>query len=214
MSYAVANLDQIEELSDGRCPWRPVRHHLGIRGFGVNAWTAAATGDRLINEHDEADGPDEELYVVLSGRASFEVDGERIDAPAGTLVFVQPEAKRTAFAEEPGTSMLAYGGRRGAAYEPVGWELWAPDLSPLYQAGKYAEAAELGRKLADANPDYPLLRYNVACCEAKAGQTEKALASLRSAVQASERAREYAKGDSDFDSLRERAEFKELIGEG
>lgn len=214
MSYAVAHLDQIDEISDGRCPWRPVRHHLGIRGFGVNAWTAAATGDRLINEHDEADGPDEELYLVLSGRASFEVDGEQIDAPAGTLVFVQPEAKRTAFAEEAGTSMLAYGGRRGSAYEPVGWELWARELSPLYQAGKYAEAAALGRRLADANPDYPLLRYNVACCEAKAGQTEEALASLRSAVQVSQRAREYAKGDSDFDSLRERAEFKELIGEG
>jgi hypothetical protein len=212
MSYAAAHLDEIEEVDDGRCPWRPVRHHLGIRAFGVNAWTAAAAGDRLINEHDEADGPDEELYLVLSGHASFEVDGERIDAPAGTLVFVQPEAKRTAFAEETGTRLLALGGRKGGVYEPVGWELWAP-MNPLYQAGKYAEAADRGRAVADSHPEYPLLSYNVACCEALAGRTADALASLRKAFGASERTREFAKGDTDLDSLRDEPAFKELMGE-
>jgi hypothetical protein len=110
--YAVAHLDEIEELSDGRCPWRPVRHHFGITSFGVNASTGRETGDRIINEHDEsdADDNDEELYVVQSGRATFELDGERVDAPAGTFVFARLGVKRTAFAEEPGTTIVALGG--------------------------------------------------------------------------------------------------------
>ena len=78
--YAIAHLDEIDELSDGRCPWRPVRHHFGISSFGINAWTAREPGERIINEHDEADEADrsEELYLVLEGRAVFELDGERI----------------------------------------------------------------------------------------------------------------------------------------
>ena len=104
--YAVAQIDEIDEISDGRCPWRPVRFHFGITSFGVNAFSAHQVGDRLINEHDESQEHDlqEELYLVQRGRATFELDGERVDAPAGTLVFVRPAVKRTAFAEEPGTT--------------------------------------------------------------------------------------------------------------
>src|SRR5437588_6521176 len=115
---AVAHLDEIDEIDDGREPWRPVRHHFGITSFGVNAWTAREAGARIINEHDESD-PDsnEELYLVLRGRASFEVDGEKLDAPAGTFVFVRPGVKRTAFAEEPDTTIIAVGSVPGRAYE-------------------------------------------------------------------------------------------------
>ena len=67
-SYAVARLEEIEELTDGREPFRPVRHHFGITSFGVNAWTAPEVGDRIINEHDESDpDSDEELYLVVRG---------------------------------------------------------------------------------------------------------------------------------------------------
>ena len=52
--YAVAHLDEIEELDDGREPLRPVRHHFGITSFGVKAWTGREAGDRIINEHDES----------------------------------------------------------------------------------------------------------------------------------------------------------------
>ena len=122
--YAVAHLDEIDEQNDGRSPYRPVRHHFGITAFGVNAWTARNKGDRIINEHDEAefDG-NEELYLVTRGRAVFELDGDRVDAPVGTFVFAAPEVKRTAFAEEPETTIIALGGIPGKAYEPDGWEL-------------------------------------------------------------------------------------------
>jgi hypothetical protein len=125
MTYRLARLDEIEVVNDGRCPWRPIRHHLGITAFGVNAWTGVSAGDRIVNEHDEAD-EDEELYVVLNGRARFEIDGEKVDAPTGSLVFVPPGVKRTAFAEEAETTVLAIGATPGKPYEAVGWEIWMP----------------------------------------------------------------------------------------
>jgi len=208
--YAVAHLDEIDELDDGREPFRPIRHHLGITAFGVNSWTGHYAGDRILNEHDEAE-ESEELYVVQQGRATFELDGERVDAPAGTLIFARPGVKRTAFAEEPETTILAFGGTQGEAYEPDGWELWAP-LRPLYEQGEYAAAAERGRALVEAHPEYTTLFYNLACCESLAGQTAEALEHLRRSIEMSERSRRYAKEDSDFDPIRDEPAFRELVG--
>jgi tetratricopeptide (TPR) repeat protein len=209
VSYAVAQLDEIEEVPNRDCLVRPVRHHFGITAFGVNGWTGHAAGDRIINEHDES-GEDEELYVVLRGRAAFELDGERLDAPAGTLVFVQPGVKRTAFAEEAETSILALGATPGKAYEPVGWELWG-ELSPLYEAGEYAEAADRGRALVEAHPQYGALYYNLACCESLAGRSADAIEHLRQAIELSGEAREFARSDSDFDPIRAEPAFEELV---
>jgi tetratricopeptide (TPR) repeat protein len=208
--YAVAQLDEIDEITDGRCPWRPVRHHFGITSFGVNSWTGKEAGDRIINEHDEAD-ENEELYIVHRGRARFEFDGEHVDAPAGTLVFARPGVKRTAFAEEPGTILVALGGTPGEAYQPHGYEIWGP-LQALYQAGEYAEVADRGRELVEAHPEYATVAYNVACCEALAGRKEDAIKHLGQAIEVREMFREYAAGDSDFDAIREEPGFRELVG--
>ena len=209
--YAVARLEEIDEVTDGREPFRPVRHHFGITSFGVNAWTAHEVGDRIINEHDESE-PDahEELYLVVRGRATFELDGDRVDAPTGTLVFAPPGVKRTAFAEEPETTLLALGGTPGKAYEPDGWELWAP-LTPLYKAGEYAEAADRGRELVEAHPQYAGLLYNLACVESLAGRTGDAIEHLGLSIERSEHSRAYAKDDSDFDPIRDEPAFKALI---
>jgi len=207
--FAVAHLDEIDEISDGRCPWRPVRHHLGITSFGINSWTGRESGDRIINEHDE-EGEDEELYFVQSGRVRFELDGEPVDAPVGTFVFVHPGVKRTAFAEEAGTTILAIGGTPGRVYEPQGWELWAP-FDRLYREGRYAEAADQARSVAEAHPEYPGLLYNLACCESLAGRKADAIGHLRLAVERSENVRSYLEGDSDFDPLREEPAFQALL---
>jgi tetratricopeptide (TPR) repeat protein len=211
--YAVARLDEIGEITDGRCPWRPVRYHFGISSFGINAWTGHDPGDRIINEHDEAEEDDghEELYFVQQGRATFELDGERVDAPAGTFVFARPGVKRTAFADEPETTIIALGATPGKAYEPDGFEIWAP-LGPLYAAGEYAEAADRGRELIGAHPGYAMLLYNVACCESMAGQKTEALEHLRRAIEQSGRAASIAARDSDFDPIRDDPAFKELVG--
>ena len=207
--YAVSHLTQIDEISDGRCPFRPIRHTFGITSFGVNAWTGRAAGDRIINEHDEA-GEDEELYVVQSGRATFELDGERVDAAAGTFVFAGPGVKRTAYAEEPETTILAIGGTPGQAYEPAGWELWAP-FNPLYMEGRYAEAADGARAAAEAHPGYAGLLYNLACCESLAGRSAEAIEHLERSIDISERSRAFAKEDSDFDPIREEPAFRALV---
>jgi tetratricopeptide (TPR) repeat protein len=210
--YAVAHVDEIPELDDGRCPMRPVRHHLGITGFGVNAWTARNAGDRIINEHEEEEpDSDEELYLVMRGRAVFELDGERHDAPAGTFVFVRPGIRRTAFAEAPGTTILSIGGTPGKPYDPIGWELWSPLRLP-YEAGEYAEVVDRGREVIEAHPQYGLLFYNVACCESLTGQTADALEHLRQAFELSDRFREYAREDPDLDPIRGEPVFKELVG--
>jgi mannose-6-phosphate isomerase-like protein (cupin superfamily) len=207
--YKVARLEEIEEIHDGRCPSRPVRHHFGITSFGVNAWTGKQAGDRIINEHDEA-GEDEELYVVTSGRARFELDGDSVDAESGTYVFVPPGVKRTAFAEEPGTTILAVGAKPGEAFVPFGWEIWS-QVRPLYDSGDYEAAAERGKELLEAHPEYPMVAYNVACCEALAGRKQDAIAHLQGVLPESEYLRELAKTDTDLDPLRDDAEFQKLL---
>jgi mannose-6-phosphate isomerase-like protein (cupin superfamily) len=211
--YSLARLEEIEEMSDGRVPWQPVRHHLGVSAFGVNAFTGKNAGDRIINEHDEAEEHDrqEELYVVQSGRARFELDGETVDAPAGTFVFAKPGVKRTAFAEEPGTTLLAIGAVAGKPYEASGWEVWMP-LHGLYQEGKYAEATDRGRELVEGHPEYAGPLYNLAYCESLAGRKDDAIRHLGQAIERSEQFRPMAAEDSDFDPIRDEAGFKELVG--
>lgn len=207
-NYAVAHIDEIDEQTDGRCPWRPIRAHFGVMSFGVTTWTARAAGDRLINEHDEPE--EEELYLVTTGHAVFELDGDRVEAPSGTFVFAPPAVTRTAFAEEAGTTILALGGTPSAAYQPSGWELWAPFFQ-YYKDGSYAEAADGTRVVADANPDYPGLLYNLACCESLAGRTSLAIEHLDRAIQLSERFRDLARDDTDFDPIRGEASFQSLV---
>jgi tetratricopeptide (TPR) repeat protein len=126
-------------------------------------------------------------------------------------VFVEPAVKRTAFAEEPGTTIVSIGGVPGQAYEPSGWEVWAP-VRNLYEEGNYEAVIERGRELIEANPQYSLPLYNLACCESLAGRKEDALAHLRQALEKSDRVRAYAKEDSDFDAIRDEPAFREMIG--
>jgi tetratricopeptide (TPR) repeat protein len=209
--YAVTRIDEVEELDDGRCRWRPIRHHLGVTAFGVNSWTARETGERIINEHNE-DEPDsdEEVYLVTEGCAEFQLDDDRVTAPTGTFVFARPGVKRTAFALEPMTTIVVIGGTPGKAYEPSGWEIWAP-LNRLYEAGRYEEAAERGRALVAAYPGYPAMLYNLACCESLAGRTSDALEHVSRAIEMSERFLAYAQEDSDLDPIREQPAFQEIL---
>jgi hypothetical protein len=207
--FEIARLEEIEEMTDGREPWRPVRHHFGITSFGITAWSGREKGERILNEHDETYDGSEELYLVTEGRAAFELDGERRDAPAGTFVFVRPGVKRTAFAEEPGTTIVVVGGTPGKAYEVRGWETWAP-LAPLYDAGEYAAVVDRGREAIEA-AGYAMPLYNLACCESLAGRTEDAIAHLREALAHSEELRELAKEDTDLDPVRDEPAFQALI---
>jgi hypothetical protein len=211
--YSVAHLDDIEEFTDAGCHYRPIRHHMGIMAFGVTAWTAHAAGDLVINEHDEDDPTaDHELFLVLAGHAVFELDGDRVDAPAGTLVSAPPRTKRTATATQDGTTILALEGTPGKAYSARGWELWAP-LAPLYASGRYAEVADRLAALVATAPQYPMLFFNLACCESRCGRTREALDHLQRAVEMSAEFRALARADSDLDPIRDEPAFRQLIDE-
>ena len=98
--------------------WRSIRQHFGIRGFGVNASEAAA-GEELVVPHDELEfGGQEELYVVVRGRARFVCDGDEVELGEGELLYVRPEVEREARALETPTLLFMVGGVPGGAYAP------------------------------------------------------------------------------------------------
>ena len=201
--YTVTRLDEIER----RDKWTPIRGHFGIEAFGVNSWTSSAVGDELINDHNEERSGHEELYLVLGGRATFTVDSEEVDAPAGTIVFVdEPGAQRKAVAAEPDTTVLAIGAKPGEAYEPLGWE-WSAKAFPYFQSGEPERAYELLAAANEEHPESPSVLYNLACAEALLGKQDEAVEHLRRAVELYDGFAEIARDDPDFDSIRSHPGF-------
>jgi len=200
-------LDEIEGVPVfGTLVWKPVRRTLGITAFGINAYTAAAPGDDVVEDHTEEALGHEEVYVVVSGHAVFTVDGEEVDAPAGTLVFLDdPAQRRAAVAREAGTTVLAVGGLPGV-HRISAWEYVFPAL-PAKTAGDYDTARRILEDAVAEHPELPGIRYNLACVEALAGNRDRALAELAIAVEGSARLREAAQTDDELDSIRDDPRF-------
>jgi len=199
-------LDEIDGIPVlGTLVWKPVRKTLGVTAFGINAYTAAAAGDEVVEDHTETQLGHEEIYVVVAGHATFTVDGEEVDAPAGTLVYLDdPGQRRAAVAREPGTTVLAIGGVPGR-HEVSAWEYFFPAL-PHMRAGDWDAARRLLEE-ALAEHDFPVLHYQLACVEAQAGNRGRALDELNVAVAAAERFREHAAKDDDLASIRDDPRF-------
>jgi tetratricopeptide (TPR) repeat protein len=196
--------------------WAMVRTHFGVSSFGVNAYIAERKGVEVIGEHDELgerSGHHEELYFVVSGHATFTVDGDEIDAPTGTFVFVrEPSAKRKAVAEEAGTTVLIVGGKPGEAFEPSPWERTTRGLVHFANED-YDRAAEAYEQLLDETPGDPGFLYNLACAESRLGRTESALRHLRQAAEADANYARNALGDPDLDAIRGEPEFSAITGQ-
>jgi tetratricopeptide (TPR) repeat protein len=202
-------LDEIEPIPvvNGTLLWRPVRRTLDIGAFGMNAYVARSAGDDVVEEHTESALGHEEVYVVLSGRATFTLGDETLDAPAGTVVFIRdPAVKRHARSEEPGTQVLAVGGPRDAAFEPSPWEDFFA-AEPHRAVGDYEAYASALATALEKRPDHPATLYNAACAEALAGRDEAALAHLRRALELKPEWAEMAQKDEDFASLRARPDW-------
>jgi tetratricopeptide (TPR) repeat protein len=200
--WEAVHLDELDAIPIAGVVWHPVRRRLGIRAFGINAYTAESVGQQIVEEHDERSLGHEEVYVVVRGRVTFTIDGATLDAPAGTVVFLRdPTLRRVGVAETEDALVLAIGNAPGQAYEPSPWE---PSFAaaPLIAAGRFDEALELLAEGLREHPGHPSLLYNLACAESRAGRTEDAIAHLREAIAAEERYAESARGDSDFDAIR------------
>src|SRR5262244_3598348 len=104
-AYSVLRLDEIEPISVAGVQWKPLRRTLGIDAFGINAYTADR-GEHVVEDHTEESLGHQEVYVVIGGRARFTLDGEELDAPQGTVVFIrEPSVRRSAVAVETGTTV-------------------------------------------------------------------------------------------------------------
>lgn len=207
---------QLHEIPT-RDQWIPIRDHLGIGAFGINAYTAANAGDIVISEHVETVSGHEELYVVVEGHATFTVDGDEIDAPAGTLVRVDPETRRKAVATEAGTTVLVTGATPGQMFEVSAWEeTWQPNQAAmkLYREQRYDEASGVLRDALKSFPDAAQLHYNLACFDSLAGvDVATVAASLRRAIELNPGFKEFARDDSDFEPVRDESAIQELVGE-
>lgn len=212
--YRVA---QLEDLAMAFPPsprlWAPIRIHFDVNSFGVNAYSADGGVD-VVPEHDEMGegaGKHEELYVVMSGHARFVVDGEEIDAPSGSFVFVRdPKSKRSAEATEDGTSVLALGGTAGEAFQPSPWERSA-EAFRYWGTEEWDKAIAALRTALEEHPQDAGVLYNLACAESRGGEHAAALDHLREAIRLRESVRESAREDPDFQAIRSQPEFAELV---
>jgi hypothetical protein len=203
-AYEVASIDELESfpVDDEGLTWRPLRRRFDIRSFGTNAYTAARAGQRVVEEHTERTNGHEEIYVVLRGRATFTLDGDEFDAPAGTVVHLpDPSTRRGAVAAEDGTTVLALGARPGVPFEPSAWE----EVFVAYgyrRLGEPARGREVMRAHAERHPDAWQGQYHLACFAALDGEAEAALEHLARAVEMDPEAATWAADDEDFDSIR------------
>lgn len=215
-AFRVLRLDDLEpEVGADDSRWFRLRRDLDVGAFGINAYGADA-GNRVIEEHDElgtAAGRHEELYLVLRGSARFELGDEERTLGTGEMVFVDdPAVRRGAIAGEDGTIVLVVGGTPGQAYAVSPWEA-AADAYPHWRAGDVAKAVEILRSVADEHPHAGIVLYNLACAETLEGHHDEALGHLRRAIALEDRFRELASTDEDFDAVRDRPEFRELVQE-
>ena len=131
--FAVKRFDEIPGVPNpdpGDPDWKPLRHHFGLDGFGANVFVQNDAGGRLVDDHREAETHHQELYLVLSGRAEFLLEGEPYDCPTGTCVAVRdPQVQRSAIAVEAGTALLAVGAEPGKAFQVSAWDAkWTTGL--------------------------------------------------------------------------------------
>ena len=200
--YEIASLTGVGSLpGPGTLRWTPIRKHFGITAFGVNAYTATEAGQDVVEEHDEARLGHEELYVVVTGRATFVLDGEEHEVPAGSAVYLRdPKVNRFARAEEPGTTVLAIGGKPGQ-HDVSAWEYFF-SAYPKADTGDYEGAlAELDAGLAQ-KPDHPPLLYHRACILARAGRHDEARGVLERALEGDPNLQKWADEDEDLAALR------------
>jgi tetratricopeptide (TPR) repeat protein len=203
--YRIADLDSLDRVPLSEGVWRPIRRSLGVTAFGINAYSATATGAPLIERHDETSpgaGGHEELYLVARGAARFEIAGESIEAAEGTMILVEPGVVREATAATDDATVLVIGGRPGTAMPPSPFEYWYAAI-PAHEAGDHRRAYEIAAAGLEPYPDHGTLHYVLACELALLGDRDQALEHLRTAFANDPRTREWARTEPELDSLRD-----------
>lgn len=208
---SLADSDSVS-TAGGKLQWVPVRRRLGVSAFGTNAFRAARAGDLVVEDHVESPGQ-EELYIVVAGGARFSLDGEEVEAPAGTALFApDPDVRRSAIATDDETIVLAVGGWPGRPYHSLPWE-------PIYLAqeamreGDWATAAEILEREAGEHIDRPIVQFRLACCHAQAGAQEAGIEAVRRAIELDPEMRERAAGEPQLTALHSSPDWQALVSQ-
>jgi hypothetical protein len=116
----VRRLDEVPRVppdDDDDLVWYPLQHYFGLEAFGANVYEAPRAGIELVGEHTEDESGQEELYLVVAGRAQFELDGESFEVAAPGVVAVKdPAVRRSGVALDAGTRLLAVGAPRSGRF--------------------------------------------------------------------------------------------------
>jgi tetratricopeptide (TPR) repeat protein len=202
--YQSTHLSHLERIPLDHGVWQPIRRPLAITGFAVNAYSAEA-GQPVIEPHDETSagaGAHQELYLVASGAATFTVAGEAVEAPAGTLVVVEPGVMRDGGGGAGGATREVVGGRPDSAMPPSPFEFWYAAL-PAERAGDLERAHEIVAEGLEQWPEHGTIHYVLGSLCARMGRRDEALRHLRIAFANDRRTREWAAEDDELDAVRD-----------
>ena len=108
--------------------WAALNGPLGLDAFGINV-AEVDPGEQLDSVHDEIESAQQELFVVVSGRARIVVGDETYEAGPGTAVGIgDPAVMRGFQALEPGTRVLCIGAQ--PPNQPARWGYWISGGEP------------------------------------------------------------------------------------
>ena len=168
--YAVAQIDEIDEISDGRCPWWRVRHPSASRPSASRLYRqgrrrpdhqrARRVADQTSQEeldlvHRAARGSSSTARPSMLRRA-------RSSSPARASSGRRSPRSRGPRSSRSAARRARHTAHRGRAVAPV---------SALFAAGRMRRPPTAEQLSADAGHPVPL--YNLACCESLAGRQRR-----------------------------------------
>lgn len=123
--HTIKRIDDMDTFYRGL--FRRARGELGVQSFGLAVVDLErGTDDHPEHEHEAAG--QEEVFIVLRGSGTMEIDGESFELDPETMVRVGSASKRRIRPGADGIRLVAIGGVPGQAYEAPGYtEVGAPD---------------------------------------------------------------------------------------
>lgn len=111
----VKRVEEFEAIFGGG--FRRARAGLGVSSFGL-AVIDLPPNFKHFPEHDQTHDDQEEVYTVVSGRATLHVGGEEYELEQGVFARVGATEKRKLTTGDEPARVLAMGGTPGKVYEP------------------------------------------------------------------------------------------------